>query len=445
MRIAHLPSSYLPDTVGGTEVYVRHLCTALSHRGHESAVVWHTATRAGADAGRWPEELVCLPPFPPGRREDLYRSATSGEPPGFRRFLMDWKPDLIHFHAFTLGAGLAHARVARQVGMPYVATYHTPAMSCQRGTLMRWGKEACDGNLEPHRCAACVLHGRGWPKLVARMAGGSPLSWGSLPDGPWVVGLALPSLLAEAQTAWHEFFSGSAHLLACAEFCAQVLLANGVPADRVTVLRQALPGIDRARQLKLPLRRGSQPIRLGFFGRFTPVKGPDLLVEAIRRLRAEGLDIVAELAGPILESERSWAQRILNYSHGGEKYVGVKHGEDLADWLSTLDLVVLPSRWLETGPLTLLEAWDRGVPVIGTDLGGIRDFLTAAGLPEFLFPVDDPAGIAAAVRRVLAWEGPAPEVCVPGVTGLAQRIEDIYQRCVRDSCPSNLTAAIEAP
>ena len=39
------------------------------------------------------------------------------------------------------------------------------------------------------------------------------------------------------------------------------------------------------------------------------------------------------------------------------------------------DLAVVPSIWLETGPLTILEAFAAGIPAAGTDLGGIRELL----------------------------------------------------------------------
>jgi Glycosyltransferase len=35
--------------------------------------------------------------------------------------------------------------------------------------------------------------------------------------------------------------------------------------------------------------------------------------------------------------------------------------------------VVVPSQWMETGPLVVLEAFAAGVPVIGSNLGGIAD------------------------------------------------------------------------
>jgi glycosyltransferase involved in cell wall biosynthesis len=171
-------------------------------------------------------------------------------------------------------------------------------------------------------------------------------------------------------------------------------------------------------------------VRVGFFGRFAPLKGPDLVCEAVRQLRAEGVQVVAQLVGPIADIDRAWADSLLRAAGEWVTFLGVKHGNDLADWLDTLDLVVLPSRVMETGPLTLLEAWDRGIPVVGANLGGIRDFLMAAELPELLFGINDPLSIAAAVRRVLSWSRPAPEVPIPGAEGLARQMTDIYERCL---------------
>jgi glycosyltransferase involved in cell wall biosynthesis len=41
--------------------------------------------------------------------------------------------------------------------------------------------------------------------------------------------------------------------------------------------------------------------------------------------------------------------------------------------LRAYDAVVVPSQWMETGPLVVLEAFAAGVPVIGSALGGIAD------------------------------------------------------------------------
>jgi len=424
MRIAFLPSSYLPESLGGTEMYVHHLAQGLTTRGHDVAVVYHSDhTGATEDEGY---RVQRLPPHLPTRRADLYCRATGQSPPGFTDFLAHWQPDVVHFHAFTLGAGLDHARALRQRGVPYFITYHTPTFSCQRGTLLHWGSTVCDGRLDVHRCASCSLHAHGFSRPMARLLGLSPLSC-RLPDGPWIARLALPSLLGQATHCWHEFMGGAAHIVACADWCRDVLLANNVAAEKISTHRQALPGAERLRQLRLPLAKRA-PLRLGFFGRVTWVKGPDLFVHALTTLNQLGVAALGEMVGPCAEDERGALENLAGASNGRASYLGAKRGAELTAWLDTLDLVVIPSRWLETGPLTLLEAWDRGVPVIGTSLGGIRDFMAAAGMDDLLFPSEEPTAIAAAVVRAMEWPADRPrEVAVNGMEQLTGAMEAMYR------------------
>jgi glycosyltransferase involved in cell wall biosynthesis len=62
--------------------------------------------------------------------------------------------------------------------------------------------------------------------------------------------------------------------------------------------------------------------------------------------------------------------------------------------------IVLPSRWYENQPMALLEAMALGVPVIGTDIGGIPELIDA-GHTGLLVPVDDPVALAAAMRHLM--------------------------------------------
>ena len=80
------------------------------------------------------------------------------------RILDQYKPAIVHFHAFTKGASLQMVKEARRRGIEVVFTYHTPTVSCQRGTLMHWGTKVCDGILNVHRCTACTLNGLGLNK-----------------------------------------------------------------------------------------------------------------------------------------------------------------------------------------------------------------------------------------------------------------------------------------
>ena len=434
MRIAHLPSSFLPDTVGGTEVYVRNLCEELRTIGQEVAVVWHSDRNEAVNS-----YCMRLPVYAPSKRANLYTKSSGHEPHGFREFLREWRPDVVHFHAFTLGAGYDHAALCVEEKIPYVVTYHTPAMSCPRGTLLRWGSEICDGRLDPQRCGECVMQKRGWPWPLARLASRLSLGHTWLPDSPLTTRIALPSILRTAQSYWSKFFSQASRVIACAEFCRDVLITNGVDSSQVQVLRQALPGHDRERTLRLPVMRSAErPLRLGYFGRIAPEKGPKLLPDAVRALRNQGIEAVGSWVGPC-DEQQLWTKQLFSDGAPEVSYLHKKQGDELAHWIREQDVIVVPSITLETGPLTVLEAWDQGVPVIGSNHSGIRDFMMAADLEDCLFEANNPVAIATAVRRMLDWNRPAPVVKVPGMRTLAEQMIDIYKHANHSSESRDLT------
>src|SRR5262249_56065798 len=80
-----------------------------------------------------------------------------------------------HIGAFTRAISVMLVRAAKKRGLPVFFTYHTPTVSCQRGTLMLWGKEMCDGVLEIRRCTSCSLQSRGLPRWVTDLLGYVPL------------------------------------------------------------------------------------------------------------------------------------------------------------------------------------------------------------------------------------------------------------------------------
>jgi glycosyltransferase involved in cell wall biosynthesis len=233
---------------------------------------------------------------------------------------------------------------------------------------------------------------------------------------------------------------GAAAIVACAEWCRDVLARNGIDTGKISVHRQALPGPTRTRSLRLPLPP-RRPWRLGFFGRFCWIKGPDLLLEGAAHLRRLGLEVICELAGPIPDNERRWADRQLAHRATHALYKGTLRGDELRTWLRSLDLVVIPSRCLETGPLTLLEAWDEGIPVIGPNLGGVADFLRASNLDALAFEPKSPSSLVQAVIRAARWSTSASTVSVPGGIDLAQRIAELYDSLLA-AAPSKLTSFI---
>jgi glycosyltransferase involved in cell wall biosynthesis len=137
-----------------------------------------------------------------------------------------------------------------------------------------------------------------------------------------------------------------------------------VPADKIVVIPNAVEISDFASP-----RGSASGKRIGFIGRLDPVKRVDDLVSAISLLPEEvTLDIYGE--GPERRQIESLIQRLKLdrrvTMHGSVDGAGAA--------LASIDLLVLPSD-AEGFGLVLIEAMAAGVPVIGTNVPGIRDVI----------------------------------------------------------------------
>lgn len=134
-------------------------------------------------------------------------------------------------------------------------------------------------------------------------------------------------------------------------------------------------------------------VRIGFIGRLDPIKRVVDLVDAVGLL-PEAFELAIYGQGP---EERRTAAKIEEGHLGGR--VKMK-GSIEGPWgaLAEMDVLVLPSE-AEGFGLVLIEAMAAGVPVVATDVPGIRD-VVQNGVNGLLVPVRDPAALAKALRRL---------------------------------------------
>ena len=126
-------------------------------------------------------------------------------------------------------------------------------------------------------------------------------------------------------------------------------------------------------------------------------KGTDVLVEAIARCVRAGLDLTAVIVGdgkyrPDLMAQAQRLGMASRIQFPGQ----VTAGEPVRRILDTADLFVLPSL-TEGLPRAMIEAMARGLPCIGSAVGGIPELLDASEL----VPAGDPAALAAKIQDVL--------------------------------------------
>src|SRR5262249_42550544 len=109
-------------------------------------------------------------PAEPTRDEVQHLAVTRGAE-RFHAWLQHARPDVVHMHTFVTGLSLAELRAARDTGARVVSTTHSASLgfTCQRGTMMRWGRTLCDGQPDACRCSACYLHHAGVAKPMASL------------------------------------------------------------------------------------------------------------------------------------------------------------------------------------------------------------------------------------------------------------------------------------
>lgn len=106
-----------------------------------------------------------------------------------------------------------------------------------------------------------------------------------------------------------------------------------------------------------------------YYGRLSKEKGIETLINSFKNLK---LNLVIAGTGPLSNYVQSES-----HNSGNIKYVGFKTGNDLEKLILNSSFVIVPSEWYENNPMTIIESFSLGKPVIGSKIGGI---------PELLYP-----------------------------------------------------------
>lgn len=104
-----------------------------------------------------------------------------------------------------------------------------------------------------------------------------------------------------------------------------------------------------------------------YFGRLAPEKGVDTLIDAAISAK---INLVIAGTGPYEKQLKS-----ISAENDNVKFVGYKSGNALWDLIHNSRAIVLPSEWYENAPISILEAYAAGKPVLGANIGGIPEML----------------------------------------------------------------------
>ncbi len=365
MKVLHVCSFYQP--FGGAEKLLFSVLDLLEDRGVENAVLAPASQMAGA-TGRRAEHFVDFLEYP-FSRADLLTSIRHNTRlmTAVHRVIEAERPDIIHLHnqqnPFIYKA-------CTDSGIPLVRNVHDPRLYCPTNWRLLPDESLC-----PHPFGrACLTEGcvkptAGDVKHLAAMAWNRHLSFRNT------------TLIIESRESW------------------ELALQNGYRADQMALIPNCthVPPIEVVEAEKAAACKPGGH-ELLFVGRASREKGLPFLLHALTRVRSPFTlnlltagDYYQQEIAPLID-RLGLASRVnvrLNTSY-----------EETARYYASADAVIVPSVWFETFCLVGIEAFAHMTPVIGTRVGGIKDWCIddETGL---LVDVFDEAGLAEGIDRML--------------------------------------------
>jgi glycosyltransferase involved in cell wall biosynthesis len=260
-------------------------------------------------------------------------------------------PVVAHFHnTFPLISPAAYYG-ARDAGALVVQTLHNYRLICPAGTLFR-DRDACD---------ECVGRRFPWPGVMHGCYRQSRLATA-----------VTASMIAAHHAAgtWRDVVSV---YIALTDFARRTFVEGGFPAERIVVKPNFLP-VDPG----IGAHRGGFAL---FVGRVSPEKGIDVLLDAYERGVALPLKIAG--TGPL---ENSRTPRNV-------EWLGWQEPNDITALMKAATVLVLPSLCYEGFPISVLQAFATGLPVVASGHGSLQE-IVEHGRTGFHVPPGDPDALA---------------------------------------------------
>jgi glycosyltransferase involved in cell wall biosynthesis len=198
-------------------------------------------------------------------------------------------------------------------------------------------------------------------------------------------------------------------------------ILNGINADRLARSRKQFE-IDRQPNLCEQFGVEKEVFLGGFFGRFMPVKGFDLVLKALELLSRRGcrdrFHVVAttDNSGYLKET----MEEVAANPNLAKMVHFLPAVPDITPLLLQTDVLLMPSRG-EACPLLPMEALVLGTPVIGSDCLGLREVLN--GTPSIVVPSENAEALADAIATFVENSQPAKNAAKAYVAEAIQRFD----------------------
>ncbi len=180
------------------------------------------------------------------------------------------------------------------------------------------------------------------------------------------------------------------------------------PAGRVRVIPNPISAALLRASLQFVRNGGSERLVL-YTGRLAPVKGIEILLEAVKLVHGRDPSIRFVLAGPwqMPHPPEGYGLGLNRESANGIQWVGPQDQTEIIDWYKRAELFVMPS-YYESFGISVVEAMAFGLHVVATDTSGLTEVIGNHGKGS-LVPKGNAKALADAIIRSISQPKPAGE------------------------------------
>ena len=310
---------------GGEEVVFEQERQLLERAGHQVLTYCRTNFEADTYTGVRRLNLV---------KNIVWSSDTRQE---LARLLRDEKPQIVHVHNTFMMMSPSVFAACREAGVPVVQTLHNYRLFCPAANFVRDGKP----------CEECVEH-----TLLRGIQYGC---YRQSQPATAIVALMLHTQRKRAMFA-------DLHV-ALTDFSRNKFIACGMSPEKVCVKPNFVSPDPQERTSV-----GSHAVAVG---RLSEEKGLHTLLTAWKRLRS-GIPLSIVGDGPLLQQLQT---KVSELKLAGVTFHGRLSHEKTLQMIKSAKFLIVPSECYENFPMGIAEAFACGVPVLCSDLGGMREIV----------------------------------------------------------------------
>lgn len=385
MKVLLTVHHFFPIHSAGTEVLTKNLAKALLRLGHDVRIV---TTEQSNTNGIMTDVYQGITVYRISHNIYSHRDIMRCEYNNKKnqdlilRILEDYKPDIVHImHCSKLTAAILST--ISQLSIPIVFTATDFWFVCPTINLKLPNDHICNGpDVNSVNCLKCFIEKTQSPRII-KFISWMPMRLLNFINSvckrysfvEYIPKLSLIRQLVLRQSFMQEQIKLLNKVIVPTQIMENLLVNIGVDSDKI--IRSGF-GLEISSRLIRSSRKYRGFINFAFIGTISEHKGLHVLLKAFVKLTSKynHSNISLKVYGNKMQDP--CYTRTLESICGNLdniNFLGTFPNREINNILSDIDILVVPSTWLENTPLVILSAFANRVPVICTDLPGMTEIV----------------------------------------------------------------------